>query len=96
MEDTARPSGRTRLRIITAALALHDFSPAAGRYYRARRALDENAIADWEARIDYETPEFLRLNHEVAEAERGVTWWQRALIDWRVTRELDYWNRTGQ
>jgi hypothetical protein len=38
-------------------------------------------------------PEFLRLNREVAEAERGVSWWRRWLISRRILRELDYWNR---
>lgn len=66
---------------------------AAERYERARRALDENAIAEWEARVEDETPEYLRLNHEVAEAERGVVMWRRWLIDARILRELDYWKR---
>lgn len=63
------------------------------RYAAARRALDVNAIDDYAAGIRGETPEFLRLNHAVAEAERGVSWWRRALIDRRVLRELNYWER---
>ncbi len=66
---------------------------AAERYAKARRALDTNAIEDYAAGIDYETPEFLRLNRAVFDAERGVPWWRRALIDRRILRELDYWNR---
>jgi hypothetical protein len=65
----------------------------AERYAKARRALDVNAIADYAAGIDWETPEFLLLNDEVADAKRGVSWWQRALIDRRILRELDYWHR---
>lgn len=65
----------------------------AGRYARASRALAVNSIEDYAAGIDYETPEFLRLNHGVIEAEREISWWRRALIDRRILRELDYWNR---
>jgi hypothetical protein len=68
---------------------------AVERYMKARRALDENAIRDYHAGIDWETPEFLRLNRAVFEAGRGVPWWRRWLIDRRVERELDYWNRMG-
>ncbi len=63
------------------------------RYTKARRALDVNAIEEYEAGIDWETPEFLRLNREVADAERGVSWWRRWLISRRILRELDYWDR---
>jgi len=66
------------------------------RYTKARRALDVNAIEEYEAGIDWETPEFLRLNREVAGAERGVSWWRRWLIDRRILRELDYWNRMSR
>ena len=66
------------------------------RYAASRRALFENAIADYAAGINYETPEFLRLDDEAAEAERGVPRWLCVLIDRRIVRELDYWNRTGQ
>lgn len=68
---------------------------AAERYAAARRALCESNIADVAAGIDEETPEFLRLNHEVIVAERGVPWWRRELIDLRILRELDYWRRMG-
>ena len=63
------------------------------RYTAARRALDENALADHAAGIAWETDEFLRLNRAVADAERGVPWWRRWAIDRRILRELDYWNR---
>jgi hypothetical protein len=70
-------------------------SGAIERYAAARRALDVNAIEEYEARIDRETPEFRRLNRAVAEAERHVSWWRRALIDRRILRELNYWERMG-
>ncbi len=66
------------------------------RYTQARRALDLNSITDYDAGINEETPEFLRLNREVIEAERGVSWWRRALIDRRILRELDYWARMDE
>jgi hypothetical protein len=66
--------------------------PAAGRYAAARRALSEHAIASYAAGICYETPEFLRLNQAVIDAERGVPWWRIWLIDRRVLRELNYWD----
>jgi hypothetical protein len=64
---------------------------AIDRYAKARRALDANSITEYGAGICDETPEFLELNQEVADAEAGVPWWRRALIDRRVLRELDYW-----
>jgi hypothetical protein len=63
------------------------------RYTNARRALCENSIADYTAGIGYETPEFLRLNRAVSEAEAAVPWWRRWLIDRRILRELGYWER---
>jgi hypothetical protein len=66
------------------------------RYAAARRALDENSFAEYAAGVDYETPEFLRLNHEVAEAEPGISPWRRWLIDARISRDLDYWHRMRQ
>ena len=69
--------------------------PAAERYAAAMRALCENAIAEHAAGIDEETPEYLRLNHEVIEAERGVSWWRREMTGQRILRELDYWHRMG-
>jgi hypothetical protein len=65
-------------------------------YAKARRALDENAIADVAAGIDYETPTFLRLNHAVIEAEAALPWWGWVVtwwIDAKILRELDYWNK---
>jgi len=64
---------------------------AIDRYAAARRALDLNSITEYAAGVLDETPEFLELNQEVADAEAGVSWWRRALIDRRITRELDYW-----
>jgi hypothetical protein len=65
---------------------------AVERYAQARRALNESGLEEHAAGIDWETPEFLRLNHAVIEAERDVPWWQRWLIDRRILHELDYWN----
>lgn len=66
---------------------------AAARYAAARRALDLNSIAEYEACVQDETPEFLRLNRAVIAAERGVPWWRRWLIDRRILRDLRYWER---
>jgi hypothetical protein len=63
------------------------------RYTAARRALNENSIDEYRAGVTWETRAFLLLNREVAEAERDVSWWRRWLIDRRILRELDYWNR---
>jgi hypothetical protein len=71
-------------------------SAAAGRYAAAFRAQCENDIADVAAGINYETPEFARRNRACFEAEQSVPRWLRWLIDRRILRELDYWNRTGQ
>ena len=60
------------------------------RYEAARRALNENALRDYAAGTGDETPEFLQLNHEVAEAGQGVSGWQRSRIDNRVADEQDY------
>jgi hypothetical protein len=48
-------------------------------------------MAEYAAGIDHETPEFLRLNRDVWEAEPGVARWRRWLITRRVLRELGYW-----
>ena len=69
---------------------------AIDRYTAARRALDLNSIEEYAAGILDETPEFLELNQEVADAEAGVPWWRRALIDRRILRELDYWARMDE
>jgi hypothetical protein len=45
--------------------------------HAARQALEENARREEAAGIDWETDEFLRLNHAVIEAEKGVRWWGR-------------------
>jgi hypothetical protein len=66
---------------------------AVERYTQARRALDKSGLEEHAAWIDWETPEFLRLNHAVIEAERDVPWRQRWRIDRRILHELDYWER---
>jgi hypothetical protein len=69
---------------------------AAERYGQAFRALCQNAIDEYAAMLDTETDEYLRVNLAVIDAEHGVSWVRRWLIDRRVIRELDYWARTGQ
>jgi hypothetical protein len=69
------------------------------RYASARRAQDENQIAEHHAGTDYETPEFLRINRETCDAERAVPWWLRwlvPLIDLRIEAETGFWQRMGQ
>lgn len=66
---------------------------AARRYADARRALNENYIADVTAGRLYETGKYLELNTAVADAEAGVPWWQVWLIDQRVARQQDFWSR---
>lgn len=66
---------------------------SAKTYEQARRALDQNALDEHADGVTGETPEFLRLNAEVARLEKTVSWWRRWLIDRRVLRELDYWER---
>jgi hypothetical protein len=64
-------------------------------YARARGALDENAIRDYRDGVTWDTPEFLRLNRAVADAETGVPPWIRALTDWVTARKLHYWEHVG-
>ena len=69
------------------------------RHARAERALAKNAIADYEAHRDWETPEYHRLNDESEAADLAVPrWlrWAREPIWWYIARDLDYWRRTGQ
>jgi hypothetical protein len=66
------------------------------RYMTAHEALWRNSAAEHEAGIDYETPEYHRLNRDVWAAEDGVPWWRQWLIDRRILRELDYWRRIGE
>jgi len=57
---------------------------ARARLRAARIALGENQQREEAAGIDYETPEFLRLNQAVADAEKDVPWWRddlRAIPD---------------
>jgi hypothetical protein len=71
--------------------------PDAGRYAEAFRAMCLNGIDEYAAGITDETGEYLRLNRAMGEAREqlGVPWWRRWLIERRILRELDYWNRTG-
>jgi hypothetical protein len=64
-------------------------------YTRARRALCENSIEEYEAGVAWETPDYLRLNDAVAEAKHGVPAWVRALADWIILRRLQYWQHVG-
>lgn len=46
-----------------------------------------------------ETPDYLRVNGESADAWASLPAWQRPatpLIEWWLARRLDYWKRTGQ
>jgi hypothetical protein len=63
------------------------------RYTTTHRALFANTIEEYTAGIDHETPEFLALNRAAYEAEACLPRWRRYLIDRRLCRELDYWNR---
>lgn len=47
------------------------------RLKQAREALAAKQERDIAAGIHEETPEYLRLNHAVAEAEKDVSWWRR-------------------
>ena len=69
------------------------------RHARAERVLAENAIADYEAGRNWETPEYHQANDESEVADRAVPrWlrWAREPIWWYIARDLDYWRRTGQ
>lgn len=68
----------------------------ADHYAGVMRALCLNAIAEYAAGVDSETPEFRQINRAVAMAERRVPAWHRAIIDRRILRELDYWRRIGE
>ena len=66
------------------------------RYEQTHRALFRNAIEEYAAGIDEETPEFLALNRAAWEAEAGMPRWRRWLIDRRLCRELNYWTRMAR
>lgn len=66
------------------------------RYARAVRAWAENNIAEYEAGIDWITPEGRRLEDEYDAAHAGIPCALAALVEWRVFRELDYFRRTGR
>jgi hypothetical protein len=66
---------------------------AMDRYKTIRRAMNESAISDWEAGIDYDTPEAVWLSRELVEAERRLPWWRGWVADWRIHRQLMAWAR---
>jgi hypothetical protein len=66
---------------------------AIDRYVAARFLLNENGIAEAATGCRDETPEFHRLNHEVAEAERGLSWLRIWWIDSRMLAAENYWER---
>ena len=61
------------------------------RYARARRDLTVNDMCEYAAGVDRETPEFLRLNRAVADAEAGVPWLVQEAIDRWVLWRTGYW-----
>jgi hypothetical protein len=65
-------------------------APRVLTYARARHALDANAIEEYEAGVCWDTPEFLRLNRAVADAETGVPGWVQAVAEWVIGRRLRY------
>lgn len=67
---------------------------AVAGYAQALRALCENSIEEYAAGVTGETAESTRLNSAVIDAKRGVPPVARWLVQRRVVRELDYWNRT--
>ena len=52
----------------------------------ARAALEGNSLYERGRGIDWETDEFLRLNHAVYEAERRVSWWREILDRFRYRK----------
>lgn len=50
---------------------------AVARYKTALQNLHDNQRAEQASGIDYETDEYLRLNREVNEAAKDVSWWRR-------------------
>ena len=62
------------------------------RYSRARRDLTVNDMDEYAAGVDRETPEFLRLNRAVADAEAGVPRWVQEVIDRWVLWRVGYWD----
>jgi hypothetical protein len=53
------------------------------RLRAARSALEENALREEAAGIDWETPEFTRLNRAVVDAESAVPRWRDDLSEIR-------------
>jgi len=62
---------------------------AAAAYVAAHEALWRNSADEYAAGIDYETPEFGRLNHAAYEASKRVPWWLAGWLDWRLARRLE-------
>ena len=58
------------------------------RYVWAHRALWRNAVLEQAAGIDWETPEYLELNHAAWESCADVAWWRQPVLNGRVTRML--------
>ena len=58
------------------------------RYVWAHRALWRNAVLEQAAGIDWETPEYLELNHAACEAAKAIPWWRQSILNGRVTRML--------
>ena len=54
-----------------------DKKAAVARYKAALAALHANQEREEAAGIREETPEFLRLNQDVLDAEKDVPWWRR-------------------
>jgi hypothetical protein len=69
---------------------------SAQRYAEARRALNENYLADMAAGIREETDEYLRLNDECWDAEQALPRWRSWLIDRRVSREQRFRRRLAR
>ena len=58
------------------------------RYMAAHEALWRNAAAERAAGIGWETPEYLRLSHEAAEAAWDVHLWRQFALNRRVMVKL--------
>jgi hypothetical protein len=61
---------------------------AAVRYLMAHEALWRNSADEHDAGIDYETPEYLRLNRAAYDAAEGISRWRQAVLDRRLLRKL--------
>jgi len=69
------------------------------RYASAERDHAWIGIADYEAGREYETPEWLAANRELAAAGDAVPWWLAGVagaIRWGTRRRLGFYRRTEQ